>query len=806
GVAFVENLVRDLRYALRALVREPLFVLAATASIALGVGGNLAVLSLAHELLFSAPTARRPNELVQIRVSGSSHASYQRWKDLDASGALATIAGYQIEREINWHNGQAAVSILPMLVSANFFEATGVPMALGRGFSSEEARAEREPHVVVVSHTFWQRNLEGDPNVLGRTLVLNGEPYTIVGVLPPKLRSVAGYGISPNVYLPLNRAIVPDLHAPRAAIVQLLGRLKRGQSLESGRAAMDVAARRVARLDGDTVMAGVQEFARNSNPRQALPFFVLMGIVSILVLCIACANVAGLLVARATTRRREIAIRMALGASRVRLIQQLLIEGFWLALLGTAGGLGLSVAFMQLVNRLSLPVAVPIELHLAPNGEILGEAVGLMLLTVLLCALAPALEATRRSLTGALKKEEPHFAARRFTARGILVTGQVMVSTVLLVTAFLFIRNLARTQVADPGFEVSPVLVAQVGFVHGRSSDDAHIAFLQSAVERVRALPGVQRATYARGVPLTMRGGETNGRSIRIDSRREPEHVEYARDVVGPEYFATLGIRLLQGREFVPADKPGAPRVAIVNEEFARRHFEGRNPVGRRLRFDENDERADLEIVGLVANSKHRTIGEDQRAALYEPFLQHAADLRVGFVLARTAADPGELLSPARRALSALDPSTAVEVQPMRAALAFALLPSQIGAAVLGGLGTLGLILAMLGLYAVVSYTVSRRIGEIAIRVALGATYGRIVRLVVRDAAVLVGLGLLLGLGISAFVTQPLTTFLVTGLSARDPLSFVGTVVAFAVVSLLASWLPARRVARIDPALAMRLE
>jgi putative ABC transport system permease protein len=645
--------------------------------------------------------------------------------------------------------------------------------------------------------------------VLGRTLVLNGEQYAITGVLAPRIRSVAGYGISPQVYLPLSRTLVPDLNEPRAPIVQLLGRLQSGQTLASGRAALDAAARRVAVLQGDTVMAGVQEFQRNGTSNKLVPFFVLLAVVSALVLCIACANVAGLLLARATTRRREIAVRLALGASRARLVQQLLVEGLWLALLGTICGLAISAAFMQLINGVSLPVPVPIELHLAPNRAILGGALGLMVLTILLCALAPALKATRVGLTGALKREEPRFVARRFSARGLLVTGQVTVSTILLVTAFLFVRNLARTQVADPGFEVSRALVAQIGFVQGRSGVD-HPAFLHTAVERLQALPGIESAAYTRGVPLTIRGGSTNGQMIRVDGRPQPMHVEYARDVVGPDYFATLGIRLLQGREFAYGDGPAAPRVAIVNEEFARRYFEGRSPVGHRFEFEhgaaDTAQKQSVEIIGLVANSKHRTIGEDQRAALYVPLLQHADGIEVAFLVVRTVGDPNAVVTPVRIALGELDRTTAVDVQPMRSALAFSLLPSQIGAAVLGVLGSAGLVLAMLGLYAVVAYAVSRRVGEIAIRVALGATYGNVLRLVVADAAVLVGVGLALGLGVSALVTRPLTAFLIAGLAPSDPLSFGGTAMALALVSLLASWLPARRVARIDSAMAMRLE
>lgn len=809
GTAFLENLGRDLRYSLRGLLREPMLLVAATISIALGAGGNLAVFSLAREFMFAAPDVRDPARLVQMQVSHGSHVSYQRWLDLEGSQALAEIAGYSIEEEVNWRDGGVASSIVPMIVTANFFEVTGVPVVIGRGFTAAEARAEAEPHLVLVTHAFWESRLAGDSSVIGRSLMLNGESYTILGVLAPHLRSVAGFGISPSVYAPLNRTLAPELRTPGAAVVQLLGRLKPGQTLEQGRAAVDAVDRRLGRLQGDTVYAGVQIFqpvgglASPKATRVIGGFFMLLSLVAVMVLLIACANVAGLLIARGTRRRQEIAIRLAIGGTRSRLVQQFLVEGFWLALIGTVAGMALSVAFMKLVNSISLPIPIPVELHLAPDRAIFAAAVGLVFVSILLCSVLPAVNATRLTLVPALKREEPFYATRRFTLRGVLLTGQVTVSTVLLVTAFLFVRNLARTQVTDPGFEVDREVVAQIGFVRGRPGDD-HAGLLQRAVDRVTALPGIEQAAYSSAVPLTMYGGSSSGLSVRIDDRAEAEHVEFSRLFVGPGYFSTMGVRLLAGREFQDADAPGAPSVAIVNAEFARRHFGGRSPVGSRLRFERDG--LSYEIVGMVTNGKHQTLGEDQRAALYLPFLQNPDVVDIAFVLARTRTAAAAFTAPVREALNELDRSVSVNVEPMQSALKFALMPSRIGAAVLGGLGALGLVLAAFGLYALVSYTVSRRVGEIAIRTALGATRAGILRLVIRDAALLVMTGVVFGLGISAFVTAPLGTFLVAGLSTRDPVSFVGTTLVFVLVSVLASWLPARSATRVSPVVAMRLD
>jgi predicted permease len=809
GVAVIENLLRDFRYTLRALLREPMLLMAATLSIALGVGGNIAVFSLARAVAFAQPDARDPATLVNVRVSHGSHVSYRRWRDIDAAGALEHFAGYSIEGEVNWLDGGAAVSIVPMLVTANFFDVTGTPVARGRPFSAAEARAELDPHIVVVTHEFWQNRLGGEASVVGSKLVINGEPYSVLGVLPPHLRSVAGFGVAPALYLPLNRTLGPEARDPNAPIVQLVGRLKPGQKMSEARAALDALDRRLARLAGDTLYGGVQEFApintfRTGKEARTVGLFIgVLGFVSLSVLLIACANVAGLLIARGTRRRQEIAVRLAIGGSRARLVQQLMVEGLWLALIGTVAGIGLSLMFMRVVNSLSLPIPFPIALNLTADRAVFVCALGLVALTVVTCALFPALQATRMTLVPALKREEPFYVVRRFTARGVLLAGQVMVSTILLVTAILFVRNLVRTQVTSPGFEVNRAFLAQLGFVQGQRDVD-YATFLQSATERVRLLPGVADAAYAGSIPLTVHTGSSNGLSARIDGNAETRHVEFSREIVGPRYFSTMGIRLLAGREFSDTDVPGTPAVAIVNEAFARRYLAAKNPVGQRVQFVEDS--SDFRVVGVVANSKMRTLGEDERAAIYVPLRQSARKLRLGFIIARTKTEPAALVSPARQALGALDKSVAVSVEPMSSALQFALLPSQIGATVLGTLGMLGLVLAAFGLYALVSYNASRRVSEIAIRSALGASRGAILRLVMRDASLHVGIGLVLGLAVSALITSPLSAFLVAGLSTTDPLSFAGTAVVFVLVSLLASWLPARAAMRVSPVVAMRLD
>ena len=525
-----------------------------------------------------------------------------------------------------------------------------------------------------------------------------------------------------------------------------------------------------------------------------------------LILAIACANVAGLLLARSTVRRREIAIRVALGAGRARLVQQLLTEGLWLAVFGTGCGLLLMTLLMTLIKRITLPVPMPIEVHGALDGRLLVYSMILMLMTTLLAGLAPALQATRPSLAPALKQEEPRYGYRRWTLRSVLVMGQVAVALVLLVTALLFLRNLTRAQAADPGFDTARTIVAQVSFVEGRHTPESRAAFLENAVSRLRALPSVDRATYARGVPLTIRSGMTTGAELRITGKDQPFLARYEVNLVGPDYFATMGIPLARGREFALTDRTGAPVTAIVNEEFVRRYLSGSDPVGQHVMLPGFESSYDAEIVGVVGNSKHRTIGEDQQAAVYESFLHRGNRGRFVHVLVRARTDPAAATRDVQQVLSQMDPSAAVEVQPMSSALAFAFMPSRIGAALLGAVGVLGLVLAMVGLYAVVSYAVSRRTAEIGIRMALGASHSAVLRLVLRDAAILAGGGILLGLAIAALVTRPLSMFLVAGLSASDPVSFAATALVLGAVSLAAAWTPARRALRIDPVAALREE
>jgi len=809
------DLHRDLRYAWRGLSRRPLLLVVSILSIGLGVAVNTTVFALAKTLFLSPPSARDASRLVNIRLARSSHASYEQWRALSTSDALAGVAGYQIESEVNWLRGDAAVTLVPMLVTANFFDVVGVPVGHGRTFTAAEARAELDPRVVVVSDGFWRSALGTDSAAIGRAIMLNGRPYTIVGVLAPHIRGIFGYGSAPEVYLPLSRTLLPYLGEPGAPVVQLVGRLRDGQTVAEGRAAFTAAARRAEGLmasPADTGFARLEVFAPARGLSQAGPpgsiaaFLAVLLVIVGLILCIACANVAGLLLARNAERRHEIALRLALGAGRPRLVRQLLTEGLWLALIGTAGGLAIAAPLMAVLNGASLPFPMPIDLGLSLDVSVAGYAVLLIIIACAMSALVPALQATRMALAPTLKDDGRTVLGSRMTLRRLLAIAQVAVSLTLLITATLFARNLARTQSLDPGFDTAHTAVAQVAFVQDRYTQETRDAMVETGLDRVRAIPGVVSAAATTGVPLTIRAGRTTGTTIRIEGVKDGVHVEFSGIDVGPDYFATMGMRTVSGREFRRTDDRGAAPVAIVNEEFVRRYFGGRDPVGRTMDLPGDSGAVPTEIVGVVTNAKHRTLGEATRAAVYGSLGQQNGDSRIVFIIARTAADPSVLLTPMRRVIGQLDVSTAVEVRTMRSALAFAFLPSRVGAIVVGSLGVLGLVLAMIGLFGVISFGASRRVREIAIRMSLGASRASVIGLVLRDASFVAGVGMALGIAASLAVTRPLAAFLVDGLSPHDPLSYLGTVAALAVVAIAASWIPAWRAARVDPVVVLRHE
>jgi predicted permease len=812
-VNVIEQVWHDLRYASRALVKERMLTVMAVTSISLGVGANLAIFALANSLLLSRPTTADPDRVVHIRSDRGSHVSYAMWRDLNDSGVIDGVAGYNLASDVNWRTASGSAAVMPLVVSANFFDVMRMPMAIGRGFTAVEAQAEREPRLAVVTHRFWISRLDADPNVIGSTLIINGAPFSVMGVLPQDLRSLPGYGISPDLWLPASLTLTPGLNNPRASQFQLIGRLRDGQTVEAAWAALNTVASRAVGNDAPAgagvirYVAPIGGMYQLNEFKEVALFFGGLIVVTWLVLAIACANVAGLLLARGVTRRKEIAMRLAIGASRRRLIQQLLTEGFVLSVLGTIAGLGITAIVARLLTRVRLPIPFPFAIDIAFDDRVVALGATLVVIATILSALAPALQATRPDVLPSLKQEVRGFTTRRLNLRASLVVAQVAVSVLLLVITVLFLRNLSLSHTATPGFDAAQILVAQITFVEGRQGTAARPA-VSDLADALRALPVVRSVALADGVPLTVRNGGTTGTQVRIDGSQEPVRVDYDVNTVGPHYFDVMGIDLLRGRDFSTSDirsRTGGP--VIVNQEFVRRYLNGNEPIG--TAFSERDHgqgQIREEIIGVVADSKYTSIGEDHDAAVYRPYLTGGSPARFVHVLVRTAGPPSGAAAVVRETINRFDPDAAITIEPMTSAIAFAFLPSRIGALLVGALGALGALLAMVGLYGVVSYAVQRRTSEIGIRLALGSSRQAIAAVVFKDGAVLVGMGLIIGVGLALVVTRLLSAVLVAGLSTTDTVSFVGTAILMALTSLLATWGPTRRAMRVEPAITLRSE
>ena len=791
-IRWLWDLAADLRSALRALRRNPGFAAAAIACLALGIGANTTIFSITTTFLFSLPSCRDAASVIAITRGGNSVAEIPDYNFIRDSQIFAGMAGLNPEHQVNWRNGSQSIRLFAGLITEDYFTTLGMPMLLGRG------TAPGESNTVVVAHRFWSARMGADPSVLGRGMEIDGRMYTIVGVLPANHRTVFGLGYSPEIFVPTA--------APEDS-VQLYARMPHGMTRPQARERLRAVLQELDRRDpqehwkrsSQVRVTGVTGLDLLANEGQLVPIYAFFGMVTTLVglvLLIACSNVAGLLLARASSRAHELAIRLSLGASRARLVRHLLAESLLISILGAGAGVSLNAAAARLLARWTLPLPVPLQIVITPDWRLLLYCVALVLLSAIASGLAPALKAVRKDVNIALKSDQRQ-VERAWGLRGALVIGQIAASTVLLATGFLFIHNLLRATSTDPGFDTHHTLWASVRLVPRNYTDaDRQFVLVREALDRLRALPGVEAAAITQRVPLN--DNCMIGIGIRPDASDTAIHLMYECNNVGPDYFRVMGIPLLRGREFSPVDRKGGPAVAIVNESFARAVFGTADPIGRRFTTDKT-----MQIVGVVKDSKYFTLGEAQRLAVYEPYFAHPEPVSLSF-LVRTGASPANYVKPVTELLDQLDPTAAVDVKPMSRALGFALLPSQAGAAILGATGLLGLVLAAIGLYGILLYSVARRTREIGLRVALGAAPMDVLRTILRSSFSLTGVGLAIGLALAVLVTRPVSVFLVPGLSPSDPATFATVIAILASVAVLATVTPAIRALRLDPLTALR--
>jgi len=807
----VDDLSRDLRFAWRSLRHNPSVAVAAVLSMGLAIGVNTAVFSLIQEIFYSQPTAPLADDLIMIRLGNSSHASLANLRDLDRSGALQSVAGFDIEKTVNWRDGDSVKQTPVMLVSENYFDLLATRPFLGRAFRSDEARAELNPHLVLITHRLWTRSLSQDPSIVGRALTLNGRPYTVLGVLPENFRPPTYLNTLPDLYIPTSPEVNASVLKRHSGTLMLLGRKKPEQTMEQARAALQVVVTRlaseysnenkgIARTIQVRRFAGIEEF---TDP-DAAPLVAFSGVLLaavFIVLSIACVNVSGVLVARAGARRREIATRLAIGAGRGRLVRQLLAEALLLSALGAAAGLMLHRYLISVLNNLTLPLPVPVVFEIRPDFTLLLYAVGLTVLCALIAGLVPALQATRQGLTPGLRMEEPQYGHRWLTFRNALLVVQVATTVALLSIALLFTRSLARVHSMNPGFDLQHTVLAHISVVGDRYSKDQLARFSLQALENAATAPGVRSAALARTVPFNnfMRSGSI------VSTQQTSARMEYYANRVSEAYFDTMGIPLISGRSFTVADRTGGPPVAILNEAFARKMFGTKPAAGERIWFSDQKNGPGVEVIGVAANSKYLTMGEDQALMLYEPTGQEQTKTETN-VLVRAEGDAAGVVAGVREALATLDDSAAIEVKPLRTRLAFAYLPSQIGAVLVGGLGALGLMLALIGIYGSMAFAASSRSAEMGIRMALGASAYQVLRSVFSASLGILCIGMVIGVAVSMFASTLVTAFLAEGIKPADPVMLASVILICLAVGGIAAFIPARRVLSIDPISTLRVQ
>ncbi len=814
----MSGIVGDIRHAARTLARSPGFTVVSVLAFALGIGANTAIVNVVDKVLLRPLPFPEPHRLVSIWQNNSVHdehknpvtpADFIEWRD--ENHVFDSMAAY-LRQGFNLSAGGRAERVRGTLVSADFFRTLRTPPALGRGFLQDAARAAgvRE---VVVSHALWQRSLGGASDAIGRSLTLNSEPFTGGGVMPPGAAFPAGtelWALARNV-VPENPFLPADVDVTQVRglhYFSVIGRLEDGVALVRAQAEMDtLAARQAADHPESNAHTGVEILAlHESLAGDARPTLLIFLAAVGMVLLIACANVANMSLAKAATRRKEIAIRTALGAGRLRLLRQCLTESLLLALLG--GGAGLLVALWgtDLLWALA-PQEIPRAGAAGAGVAVLGFALALSLTTGVLSGLAPALQSSGADPRDALEDEgrasTPGRRARRL--RDLIVVGEVAVALVLLAGAGLLLRSFVKLQRADLGLDVEDVLTLGLWVPDARYPDHANqVRFYDETLGRIAALPGVLAAGATNDLPL---GGADSILSFAIEGRPEPppgESPQSGFHQVSPGYFGVLGIPLLRGRSLAPEDSRESPSVVVISEAMARRYWPGEDPVGRRISY--GTDAAGLPhwttIVGIVGDVRQRGPHVEPGPEAYIS-LRRSPSTYVTLVV-RSAIRPEALAASARRELAAVDPEVPpYDVRTMREVAGESLAGRRFHLALLAVFAATAVAMAAIGLYGVMSYMVSQRVREIGVRMALGAPRGAVLGMVVAHGARLAAAGGALGLAGALALTRLMSSLLVD-VSAVDPATFAGISLLLAGVTLLASWIPARRAARLDPLAALR--
>jgi macrolide transport system ATP-binding/permease protein len=813
----VSTLLSDLRHAVRSLLKSPGLTVAAVLSLALGIGANTTIFTWVQAVIFRPiPVATEPNRILipamTSREGQSRSWSYPNYKDFRDRATLVDIVA-QDDQTFSIAIDGVADRAWGGLVTGNYFALMGVAPAAGRLFTQDDDKTPGGHPVVVLSHAYWQRRFAGDPAVIGKQLTINNAPMTVIGVAPQGfIGSFLGVAASAWVPMAMQPAMMGSdrLNLRGSGWMQALVRLRAGVSREQ------------AQAEASSIMSQLESEYRDINdgrrvqlvrtweasfgaPTVLAPILAVLSVLVALVLVIACANVANLLLSKAVARRREIAVRLSLGASRTRLVRQLLTESMLLA--AVAGTLGVVMAYwgMGLLMAFAPPVDMPIDLGLRMDQTTLLFALAVSAATGVVFGLAPALQASGPSTLNALKEEGNRGSGGRTgqRLRNGLVIAQVAVCLVLLVGAVLFLRSFIEAQALSPGFDPNRMVMASMDLFPNGYVGERNREFQRRAIEAVEALPGVRAAAFATRVPLGF-GGNSNT-TVAVDGYvpRENEEIVISYTVVGPRYFEAMGIPMRQGREYGRTDTAASPPVIVINESMATRYWPNGNALGGRVRLGQNWS----EVVGIAADAKYSSISERPTPQIYLSLARNAVStLRL---VVRTAGDPGPVVADVRNAIRVIDPNLPLyDARTVTEHMQTAVFAQRMAANLLGAMGVLALLLAAIGLYGVMAYAVSQRTQELGIRLALGASPGSLLSMVVGQGMMLAAIGLAIGLVIAlgAFGSIGAMRALLPGISPLDPITFVAVPIILGLIALLASWIPARRAGRVDPLVALRYE
>jgi len=842
----------DIRYALRGFKRTPLFTVVAVFSLAFGIGANTAVFSLLDQVMLRLLPVKDPRQLVLLTEKGPHYGSnsgmyamsYPMYKDFSEHNDVFSgmFCRFPIDASLGYGNHTERVDA--ELVSGSYFPVLGVSAALGRTFTPDDDRTPNGHPLAVLSYRFWQTRFAGDPSILGKTLVINGHNLTVIGVAQPGFDGVE-LGHSSKVFIPvmMKAQMTPGWDAMkdrRWRWVNAFGRLKPGVSLKQAQAALQPFMHSMIEMEvNEPAFRNASDFTRKDFRRMKLeilpgsqgrsyvrmhlgtPLWVLMALTGT-VLLLACANLANLLLARAASREREMAVRLAIGAGRGRIVSQLLVESLLLSTLGTVLGLALAFAADRLLLNTYLPAdaAGDLAISAVPDARILLFTIAVMFVTVLLFGLAPAIQSSRADVAPTLKDQAGSVVSGGNVAlRKALVVAQVTLSLLLLIGAGLFLRTLNNLRNLGPGFSAERLVGFNLDPSLNGYSEQREKIFYQRLTDELAATPGVESVGLA-----SMRILEDNewdssmtaeGYSARADQSPEPYM-----NAIGPGYFATLGVPILQGRDFTvkdtqtvshghPEDGPldHVPATVIINESFAKKYFSGRSPLGLHLGLGSDPgTRTDMEIIGVVKDMKYTNLRDDIQVQAYIPYLALPVVAGSMTVYLRTTIDPKQLIGTVRRKVQNLDPN--VPVYAMRTTeeqIDLSLRTERLVASLSTVFGVLATLLAVIGLYGVMAYTVARRTREIGIRMALGAEQGNVIWMIMREVLLLVGIGVVVGvplaIGLSGLIKSQLF-----GMAPHDPLTLTLATLALAGVACFAGFVPALRASRVDPTRALRYE